>query len=59
MYDKIKNHPSVFELYSKKLIEKGVIDAAGLKALKDEFTQAYEADYKKVISDQFDKFKQD
>lgn len=25
MYEKIKNHPSVFELYSKKCIEKGVL----------------------------------
>lgn len=59
MYEKIKSRPNVFEIYSKKLIEKGVIDAAGIKAIKDEFTQVYEADYKKVISDQFDKFTQD
>lgn len=57
MYDKIKNHPNVFELYSQKLIQKGVIDAQGIKALHAEFTQHYEADYKKVISDQFDHFK--
>lgn len=59
MYEKIKNRPNVFEIYSKKLIEKGVIDAEGLKVLKDEFTQVYEADYKKVLSDKFDTFTQD
>ena len=59
MYDKIKNHPNVFDLYSQKLIQKGVIDAQGIKALHAEFTQHYEADYKKVIADQFDNFKQD
>lgn len=56
MYEKIKNHPSVYELYSKKLLQKGVIDAEGLKALKDSYTQQYEADYKKVISDKYDTF---
>ena len=56
MYEKIKNRPNVFDIYSKNLIEKGIIDAAGIKALKEEFTQVYEADYKKVMSDNFDKF---
>ena len=31
MYDKIKDHPTAYELYSKKLLSKGVIDAQYLK----------------------------
>lgn len=39
MYEKIKSKANVFETYSKKLIEKGVIDAAGLAELKNSFTK--------------------
>lgn len=59
MYEKIKGRPNVFEIYSKRLLEKGIVDAPALKALKDGFTQQYEADYKKVLADSFDSFPQD
>jgi ribosomal protein L17 len=30
MYEKIKNHSSVYDIYANKLIQKGVITAEGL-----------------------------
>jgi 2-oxoglutarate dehydrogenase complex dehydrogenase (E1) component-like enzyme len=59
MYDKIKNHSSVYDIYANKLIQKGVITPEGLTQLKNEFTKQYEEDYKKVISDTHDSFTQD
>jgi len=34
MYEKIKNKSNVYDTYSQKLVQKGVITAEGLKELK-------------------------
>lgn len=35
MYNKIKDKANVFELYSQKLITRGVIDIEGIKKIKN------------------------
>jgi 2-oxoglutarate dehydrogenase E1 component len=45
MYKKIASHPSVVEVYSKRLIEEGVIDQSGVEAMK--------AEYRKTLDDAF------
>ena len=50
MYDKIKNHPTTYELYSKQLLKRGVVDEAYLQQLKTEAFSFYEEEYKKVIA---------
>jgi 2-oxoglutarate dehydrogenase E1 component len=42
MYARVKAHPGVREIYSRRLIREGVIDEAGVRALIDETVQAYE-----------------
>lgn len=59
MYEKIKHKHSVYETYSKKLLEKGVVTVKDLNELKQLYTSQYEEDYKKVIADKHDHFKQD
>ena len=51
MYDTIKNHPSVFDLYSKKCIEKGVLNEKQIQEMKMQFMNIYEEAYKKVTHD--------
>lgn len=54
MYQRIKGQPTIYQIYSQKLIEKGVITQEYLDNLKKEFTQKLDEDYKKVIADQCD-----
>jgi 2-oxoglutarate dehydrogenase complex dehydrogenase (E1) component-like enzyme len=54
MYEKIKNHPSVFEIYSKKCLETGAVTVQEIDDLKAKYMKEYEEDYKKVMSDKTD-----
>lgn len=54
MYEEIKNKPSVYELYSKKLIEKGIMTQQEVDAVRDKYWKEYEEDYAKVMKDQPD-----
>lgn len=58
MYEVIKNKANVFQTYSNKLITKGVIDLKSVEEMKNQFYKQYEEDYKKVISNNFDSYKQ-
>jgi 2-oxoglutarate dehydrogenase E1 component len=46
MYKKIKAHPSVVEIYSKKLIDEGVIDQAGVDEMRATFRGHLDAEFK-------------
>lgn len=54
MYEKIKNHPSVFEKYCEKCIEKNILTREEIENMKKEFMKEYEEDYKKVLNDKSD-----
>jgi 2-oxoglutarate decarboxylase len=43
MYARVKAHPGVREVYSRRLIREGVIDEAGVKQMIDDRVQHYEA----------------
>ncbi|MGB9180382.1 MAG: multifunctional oxoglutarate decarboxylase/oxoglutarate dehydrogenase thiamine pyrophosphate-binding subunit/dihydrolipoyllysine-residue succinyltransferase subunit, partial [Pyrinomonadaceae bacterium] len=43
MYARVKAHPGVREVYSRRLIKEGVIDEEGVKKLIEESVQHYEA----------------
>jgi 2-oxoglutarate dehydrogenase E1 component len=46
MYKKIKSHPSVTEIYSKRLAEEGVISADEVESMKKAFREKLEDEYK-------------
>ncbi len=46
MYHKIKDHPTIMNLYGKKLIADKVITADEFKAMQDKFTNFLEDEYK-------------
>jgi 2-oxoglutarate dehydrogenase E1 component len=46
MYKKIKQHPSVIELYSKRLIEEGVITQDGIDEMKVQFRSHLDSEFK-------------
>lgn len=54
MYEAIKNQPTCYEIYSKKLLERGIITKEELEKIRNQHLAAYEEDYKKVISEKFD-----
>ncbi len=45
MYKKIKSHPSVVEIYSKRLIDEGVMTAEEVKTMKDDFQQHLQEEF--------------
>jgi 2-oxoglutarate dehydrogenase E1 component len=54
MYEKIKNHSSVFEKYSEKCVQTGAMSKEEIETVRKEFMKEYEEDYKKVMSDKTD-----
>ena len=50
MYDRIRKHPKVSEIYSARLEKEGVIDQAYLDGLITEFTDTLEEDFKAAES---------
>jgi 2-oxoglutarate dehydrogenase E1 component len=46
MYKKIKSHPSVTEIYSKRLAEEGVISADEVESMKKAFRERLEDEFK-------------
>ena len=50
MYDRIRKHPKVSEIYSARLEKEGVIDKAYLDGLIAEFTDTLEADFQAAES---------
>lgn len=42
MYERIRSHPGVRELYARKLISEGLIDEEGVRSLMEERTRRYE-----------------
>jgi 2-oxoglutarate dehydrogenase E1 component len=54
MYEKIKNHSSVFEKYSEKCVQTGAMTKEEIETIRKEFMKEYEEDYKKVMSDKTD-----
>ena len=45
MYKKIRSHPSTLEIYSKRLIEEGVIDEAGIEKMKADWRDHLESEF--------------
>ncbi len=45
MYRKIRSHPTTLELYSKRLIEEGLVTQAEVDAMKDQFRAKLEAEF--------------
>jgi len=54
MYDKIKNHPTSYEIFSKQLLERGVVTQEYIDNLRDDHLRKYDEDYKKVLAEKFD-----
>lgn len=50
MYEIIKNKPSIFELFSRKLISKGILTKEEIEAKKNSYLKKYEEDYEKVLN---------
>jgi 2-oxoglutarate dehydrogenase E1 component len=45
MYKKIRSHPSTLEIYSKRLVEEGVVSDADVDAMKAEWRATLEAEF--------------
>ncbi|MCC0012432.1 MAG: 2-oxoglutarate dehydrogenase E1 component [Rhodobiaceae bacterium] len=45
MYKKIRSHPSTLEIYSKRLIEEGAIDEAGVEKMKADWRDHLESEF--------------
>ena len=46
MYKKIKTHPSTVEIYSKRLVDEGVLSAADVDGMKASFREHLETEFK-------------
>ncbi|SKA35592.1 2-oxoglutarate dehydrogenase E1 component [Consotaella salsifontis] len=50
MYRKIREHPSTLEIYSKKLIEEGIVTAEQVESRKSEWRQALDQEFEAAQS---------
>ncbi|MBA4164177.1 MAG: 2-oxoglutarate dehydrogenase E1 component [Erythrobacter sp.] len=50
MYDRIRKHPRVSEIYAQKLVDQGVIEAGAAAQLREEFVARLEAEFEAAKS---------